>query len=1098
MSSRATAATRCSILITIYALISAVVAAQQTLPYIPTTILLPEPNVGPAQGNATASIAYIFSPRDDSVELLAFNYSSSIQASSLSLQTSSSNLPFLHGNNAAFTPSVADNGSLIVYAGDCSSSTNSEIWTFIPSANDDVSSSWHQMSTSKTAETTNVGTGPGFLGSSLSFSTILEPEMSQANIYVYGGMCPNTTSDTNEPQSMATYSNRMIKLSPPPGNANEYTVEPVTSKGPPVPEAGFSFSSLSPSISNRSGTVTQQVNYVLIGGHTQHAFINMSTAAIWSLPEESWGFVSNIGMAHPGTANTELAIKSTIDSIDSRSGHTAVLNEDGTSLIVLGGWVGDLTQAANPQLAILEIGADYGGSGDWQWSVPDAQPAGLGIYGHGAALLPGNVMIIYGGYSISPSGSKLRGQNSGGGDVPVFLNLTSMTWSDGYTNPSYTEADTDADSDSTEDTAKKRLGLGLGLGLGLAAVIAALILYFCYRRRLRHRRTIRDSAIRALAQDTSRFLPHDDDMMEHDHGGGSWYTGGPGPYMRGGHTLGYQSLQTGRGSMDNSRQSWFGDLAPAPAARKSGPPRAARGQYQATPTGAYDSPSGSRGAGAIHPIIEADEDGSMHDGDIVNEPLSPVRDNNNERYSDPFATPTHERPPPISFPPSGRASLTPSPEERNRPTTDPEVQDWMSEVDAADALLTRARSTTAGRTSPTRRGTVRSTRSAGVGADDDEARTGSNISESNRSTLTASRSGSFRAGFGVAALAAAAAVAEGRSGSSSSGSGPSYNTARSSFPALQAEGPSLLFGGSGEGGSPSKNKPSRRSWLGSLRRVFSGSAGTSPRGSSAGDVSPFDEGFAEASDYEVRPGGSLGGIAADGVLRRKGGRGAWEAAAASSSEGQNNRGEGRAAAQDNGGDDEEEWDIEKAVEKRLVQVLFTVPKERLRVVNAEPDIESATDVVVVDPEKEPAAAEKDLPSPSPSPSPVSEKLPLPPPPSSQDPEKEALRRDIDAEWERHRHRRERGKRPESGVSAQDTDMEGGLGLLLESAEVALRRPRTPVRRRSVSRSPTRSEDDVFVAEAARVVERPRTRVLAMVESFESKSRESSPGSSPSR
>jgi hypothetical protein len=34
-------------------------------------------------------------------------------------------------------------------------------------------------------------------------------------------------------------------------------------------------------------------------------------------------------------------------------------------------------------------------------------------------------------------------------------------------------------------------------------------------------------------------------------------------------------------------------------------------------------------------------------------------------------------------------------------------------------------------------------------------------------------------------------------------------------------------------------------------------------------------------------------------------------------------------------EDEEDWDIEKAIERRVVQVMFTVPKEKLRVVNTD-------------------------------------------------------------------------------------------------------------------------------------------------------------------
>ena len=97
------------------------VSAARTLPYIPTTIFIPEYKPAPAQENAIANIAYIFSPQEDWVDLLALNFSANLQTSSLSFQTLSSNVPFLDTNNTAFTPSLADNGSLIVYAGDCSS-----------------------------------------------------------------------------------------------------------------------------------------------------------------------------------------------------------------------------------------------------------------------------------------------------------------------------------------------------------------------------------------------------------------------------------------------------------------------------------------------------------------------------------------------------------------------------------------------------------------------------------------------------------------------------------------------------------------------------------------------------------------------------------------------------------------------------------------------------------------------------------------------------------------------------------------------------------------------------------------------------------------
>ncbi|KAI1470765.1 uncharacterized protein F4812DRAFT_277847 [Daldinia caldariorum] len=1110
-ASRVTAGIRYLILVTAWTRFATLGVAQTLpLPYFPTSIFIPEPKPPPAQDNATINVAYIFSPQGDWVNLLALNFSGNLRASSLPLQTLSSNVPFLDTKNTAFIPSLADNGSLIVYAGDCSSPASSEIWTFNPSPNDGASSSWIKASTTLATKADNVQVGPSFLGTGFSFSNTLAPVLSPANTYVYGGMCPNATAIGTSAQQKATYSNQMIKIAPSATDAGDFTVGPISSDGPPVPEAGFTFTGLSPSVSNRTGILTQQINYVLLGGHTETAFINMSTVAIWSLPEESWNFISDISVGSSGS-NTELAVKSNdIDKIDSRSGHTAVLSEDGTSLIVLGGWVGDLTQAASPQLAILNIGTSYGGNGEWHWSVPDVQPPGPGLYGHGAALLPGNIMMVYGGYNISPSETTAKRQASGSNNLPMFLNLTSMSWSNDYTNPDFSGSNTDDSSSGGDSDVGTRLGIGLGVGLGFVAIIIAILLFLLYRRRKRHTRAIRDSAIRALAQDTSRFLPHDDEMMEQDHPGGVWYTGGPDPYLRGNRSLGYQSL---RASADNGPQpSWYGGTPPA---RKPLPRR-----------NTYDPPSG-----VIHPIIEADED--AHDGDITSEPVSPVRDVSNttdgRRDSDPFLTPTTQENP-ISFPPSNRASITPSPEER-RLTTDPEVQDWMTDVEAMDALLSsraapRMSACASGQqNSPARRGP-------------DDSRTESSVSETNRSSLGVSRSESvrsvLRSGLGIAAAAlgasssapapAAAAPAndENRGGSSgSSSSAPSYNTARSSFAALQAEGPVLLMGRVSRDeyeaapGSPSKNKP-RRSWLGSLRRVLNG--GASPPETPDREKQLDDEGFAAgANGYDMPRGGGLSEIAAGGLLRRKSGRGDWEGMG----ERYDGRGKGRVATggssyQERGtavaeDDDDEEWDIEKAVEKRLVQVMFTVPREPLRVVNAEPDAESGKDVAVAVTSQE-ADREQDITESHQAPvvaveehdlgtlllSPIEDEDDDIRLAEAREAEQQILREvgeELDAEWKRSAA--ERGRQPPATPTHRTpvSLREEGLRLLGAAA------PGSESRKRKPSRSPVVDPDgDVFSAQAVRL-ERPRTKVLAMVESLESlhkKSHESSPAVSPTR
>ncbi|KAI0848275.1 hypothetical protein F5Y00DRAFT_238742 [Daldinia vernicosa] len=1100
-ASRVTAGIRYLILVAAWARFTTLGVAQ-TLPYIPTSIFIPESKPAPAQDNATINVAYIFSPQGDWVDLLALNFSGNLRASSLPFQTLSSNVPFLDTNNTAFIPSLADNGSLIVYAGDCSSPASSEIWTFNPSPNDDASASWIKASTTLATKADDVQVGPSFLGTGFSFSATLAPVLSQASTYVYGGMCPDETANGSTPQEKAAYSNQMVKIAPSATGSGKFVVGPVSNNGPPVPEAGFTFTGLSPSVSNRSGIITQQINYVLLGGHTENAFINMSTVAIWSLPEESWSFISNIVTASSNSANTELAVKSndiyTNHTIDSRSGHTAVLSEDGTSLIILGGWVGDLTQAATPQLAILNIGASYGGNGDWEWSIPDVQPPGPGLYGHGAALLPGNIMMVYGGYNISSSSeTTTKRQASSGDSMPMFLNLTSMSWSSDYTNPEFAGTDSGGDLSSGDSDVGTRLGIGLGVGLGCVAIIIAILLFLLYRRRKRHRRTIRDSAIRALAQDTSRFLPHDDEMMEQDHPGGMWYTGGPDPYLRGNRSLGYQSLQTARTSVDNGQQPWYGGMSPAQVARK---PLSRRNTY--------DPPSSG-----IHPIIEADEDGSLHDGDITSEPVSPLRDMNSDgrHDSDPFLTPTQENQ--ISFPPSNRASITPSPEER-RLTTDPEVQDWMTDVEAMDALLNSrgaARvSAASGQVSPTRRSP-------------DDSRTESNISESNRSNPGVSRSDSVRSvlrtGFGIAAAALGATNDEGRGGSSSSSSAPSYNTAKSSFAALQAEGPALLMGKPRDDdeapGSPSKNKP-RRNWLGSLRRVFNGPspADTPDR------EGPVDESFADAKDYDM-PRSGLSEIAAGGLLRRKSGRGDWEGMERRYSEKGKGRDTTSASNQERAtaekDEEEEEWDIEKAVERRLVQVMFTVPREPLRVVNAEPDTESGKDVTVASPEvinreqditesrNAPVTIEgeeeehHDLGTPLPSPSEDDASLA-----EARDAEEKQILREVgqelEAEWKRATDRDSRGRQPNTTPTHHRTPTslrEEGVRLLgvVEPGS-------SESRKRKPSRSPVEDPDgDVFSAQAVRLERPPRTRVLAMVESLESlhnKSRENSPAVSPSR
>ncbi|KLU82532.1 hypothetical protein MAPG_01604 [Magnaporthiopsis poae ATCC 64411] len=883
---------------------TAAAAPPPVLPYIPTTILLPG-STGSHDGKNDNSIAYIFAPTSSSVDLLALDISTTVRASSLRIQTITSGLPFLSGgerkaHTTAFAPAFIGNSTIGAYVGRCwPGADKPALWT-LPLSNSTTSSIWSSRGPPVTGGNSTAGV-PSFLGGALSFSTQVAPTVSPSSIYVYGGMCPwaNTTGSTWT--RAAAYSNQMLKLGQPPNAA--YNVSPIISKGPPVANAGFSLTPLTPSIANRSGIITQSINSVLLGGHTQAAFINMSGAAIWSLPEEVWSFVS---IKQPSSAPTELTLRKDgkkerrelPTDVDSRSGHTAILSGDGNSIVVLGGWVGDTSQAAEPQLAIIEMGDAFD---KWRWKIPSAQPQGPGIFGHGATLLPGNVMMVYGGYSVGPlTNSKLK-KRQAGGNVPMFLNLTSMTWSGDYTNPSYdgsSGAGTGpGPSESTPPNNNSRdIGLGVGLGVGIGGAAAIVVGILCWRRYKRNHR--RNSAVRALAQDANLFLPDEDEMAERaggpsyawgtargPSGPSDWYTGGPDPFVRGSRSLGYESLRGARGP----------SYPPPMAMRKGVNPRSARGLYVQAPGGPDNGGSpragggGMLGSGNIHPIYEADEDGEA-DFEL---PASMGPDSKDmETSSDPFMTPTSTTGEKVvlgnaSAPPR---STTPSPEGINSIgggaplPQDPEVQDWVSDIDNTDAVLaahigphsttsTRIAATapmlppltvaplnltggSASRRSPTRRPSVRSNRrnsAVSFAAGDDEGgRTASNLSESNRSAFDnfVSRSESVRSrpgtSSGIAALAtsvAAAGTARGggvdddrRLGSSSGSSsgGVSFNTARSSFAAMQAEGPMLLSGSAGSGSGENTNNSNNNNngnKIGLVRGSGGGSllGGTSPR-----------------------------------------------------------------------------------------------------------------------------------------------------------------------------------------------------------------------------------------------------------------------------
>ncbi|KFY26459.1 hypothetical protein V493_04078 [Pseudogymnoascus sp. VKM F-4281 (FW-2241)] len=185
------------------------------------------------------------------------------------------------------------------------------------------------------------------------------------------------------------------------------------------------------------------------------------------------------------------------------------------------------------------------------------------------------------------------------------------------------------------------------------------------------------------------------------------------------------------------------------------------------------------------------------------------------------------------------------------------------------------------------------------------------------------------------------------SGSVSGGSA-SFVTALSggSFPALRVEAETLLpRPGEWESGSPSKSKGLKRppGWLGSLKKVFGQEEWVSGPGVEEGEryvdsPSPTRAAFGSEPyrDDDTRPRRTASAGAM--LWRRKQGRGDWEDSA---DEGAVGRRPYSVAGLETAplGEEDEEWDVEKAVRGRVVQVMFTVPKERLRVVNQDEGVE---------------------------------------------------------------------------------------------------------------------------------------------------------------
>ncbi|KAL8967535.1 MAG: hypothetical protein Q9183_002873, partial [Haloplaca sp. 2 TL-2023] len=800
------------------------------LPYLPVNALL---------STADDELVYVLQPPVSPsipAQLLVFNSAATLRSPSLPFRTVTNQLSFTKNHlRTSYIPAIDSEGRIYVFSGRCDGgASKSELWLYDPSQDDlNTNGEWSMVNVSARGDGNTGLDGANYLAAGVAFAN---PDTT-ADMYVFGGMCPNSTSATAENWThLAAYSNSMLTLKPDKSaGTGNYSLSISASRGPPIPEAGFTMTPLLPSFTHSDGgddKRRQAQNYVLLGGHTQAAFINMSQVALFSLPEQTWSFLQ-IDMPDE-QPTTDLTARE-VPSIEPRSGHTAVLTADGKKIVMYGGWVGDVHTPAYPQLVTLELGEDYGGDGDWRWSVPDQMGNGpgtlAGIYGHGAVMLPGDVMMIIGGYMIPASKrSKWRRAATGQNTDAYFFNTTSNTWISEYTNPNLESKHSSSPTPSSDSTnASKRAGLGAGLVFGVLAVLAIAIFYFWYARRLKRKREAREDDLRDL-------------------GSGGHHSNWSGAASNGqsGETVVRELRDAYPWNNDHLVARHSESMREAPRAQRTGllfeipsPTRGlrrslhSRGAYQPAPR--YEDGRQNMTYSNIHPIDERDE----YEDEVTDRPQYHVL--RSAPVLDPFQD-------------TGDGSRSPSPQSPAR-EREMEIQKWVNDWAAADARMQHQ----AGRLSP-----------------DKTDRTSSTLSEqSMRSTWSGPSVGSFGRSLSqrsaalfshaypstnpttAASLANVLPNAAQLPGETTQSHGRSQSltghprrkttsdimdTGATSIRQLQQESEALLGGYTDAGpSSPTRTQNRARGWMGSMRRAFGTdrSASTSPvHGSSSTSSSP--------------------------------------------------------------------------------------------------------------------------------------------------------------------------------------------------------------------------------------------------------------------
>ncbi|TPR01666.1 Arabinogalactan endo-beta-1, 4-galactanase A domain protein [Aspergillus niger] len=877
--------------------------ASTAVPYTPSQLFY--------SSTSNGSFAYLLqstgTSQDASTEFITWDISGDIDTTSPSYNILMDPLPFqLDSQSPAFVPVIDQHGVIKMYVGDCQKALDQgELWQFTPDNNSSIGDgAWEKLSV-KESESSDSVDAPNYLSAGFAYAST---NTSDSSVYAFGGMCPFSNASETNWMGGANYSQSMVVLEPSGSRRTDaYDASTTGNRAPPIAEAGFTVTPLQATYAySSSGEVRQQQDFLLIGGQTQDAFINMSQLAVFSLPQNSWSFVTvDITSA---SYKTELAVRD-VATVEPRSGHTAVLSPDGSKVIVYGGWVGNTSIAAQPQLVILELGETYGGAGDWTWrvlSTGDTETTGgSGLYGHGAAMLPGDVMM---------RSAKQSQPNS-----QVYLyNITSEEWVSTYRNPDSIASQQDSSHSGSSKTWKTGVGVGVGLGIPVIAGLA-ILLFFLWKRR--QKRRVRDKELRKLALGAERahfwgqgepFMAssiHKPSMKETE--GRSDY-----PWMgNSGSGRPFSWQDTGDAVAEST--GLLGDPSPTTTGRSSLSARMYRPPTQ------YSEYRRSDATGDIHPIDEREEDEAK---DAVGGPMQKTIDN--FRAESTILTPLSTTVCGDSY---AGGSAGPS--------------DYM----------------------------------AGVGYDrdipsssDKDERTSSNLSDSSTSAKSISQprmanfsypasqpsSGRQSPQKSVTISIPSREPARSRPNSAALSfekrySSDSYSTAQTSLSLRQAEGEHLLRDNP-EPTSPldlfpkPTTFPKQRTseWIGNnVRRVLSLTR-RRPATDSDPTTAPLASGIDRRSTV-LGPNSTATGYglprrsvsASAELFKRKQGAKDWGAANRLS---RNMESQARSTRDDTtlgayldlDPDSDDDWDVEGAAEGRRVQVTFTVPKEKLRVVNA--------------------------------------------------------------------------------------------------------------------------------------------------------------------